>query len=60
LTGLPVGSSWALMTLDGRVVQSGMGRTQDVVNVSGIRNGMYLIRVASSQGSSTQRVLIQH
>lgn len=60
LAGLPRGSSWAMLTLDGRVVQSGMGRVQDVIHLSGMQGGIYLIRVASSDGVSTQRVLVQH
>ncbi|MDA0939593.1 MAG: T9SS type A sorting domain-containing protein [Bacteroidetes bacterium] len=60
LAGLPRGSSWAMLTLDGRVVQSGMARVQDVIRLSGMQGGIYLIRVASSEGVSTQRVLVQH
>lgn len=60
LAGLPLGSSWTMLTLDGRVVQSGMGRVQDVIHLSGMRGGVYLIQVASSKGVSTQRVLVQH
>ena len=60
LAGLPVGSSWAMLTLDGRVVQSGMGRVQDVIHLSDMPGGVYLIQVASSKGVSFQRVLVQH
>lgn len=60
LAGLPVGSSWAMLTLDGRVVQSGMGRVQDVIHLSEMPGGVYLIQVASSKGVSFQRVLVQH
>ena len=60
LAGLPVGSSWAMLTLDGRVLQSGMGRVQDVIHLSEMPGGVYLIQVASSKGVSFQRVLVQH
>ena len=60
LAGLPVGSSWAMLTLEGRVVQSGMGRVQDVIHLSEMPGGVYLIQVASSKGVSFQRVLVQH
>ena len=60
LAGLPVGSSWAMLTLEGRVVQSGMGRLQDVIHLSEMPGGVYLIQVASSKGVSFQRVLVQH
>ena len=60
LTSLPVGSSWAMLTLDGRVVQSGMGRVQDVIHLSDMPGGVYLLQVASSKGVSSQRVLVQH
>ena len=60
LAGLPVGSSWAMLTLEGRVVQSGMGHVQDVIHLSEMPGGVYLIQVASSKGVSFQRVLVQH
>ena len=60
LAGLPVGNSWAMLTLDGRVLQSGMGRVQDVIHLSEMPGGVYLIQVASSKGVSFQRVLVQH
>ena len=59
LTGLPIGHSWALLAMDGRILEHGRGQSRVVVNVSHLPHGMYMVRVASAQGTSVQRVLVQ-
>ena len=60
LQGLPLGSAWALVGLQGQVVAQGQGQVREVVHTGNFANGVYVLRVANNQGLTFKQVLIQH
>ena len=60
LQGLPLGSAWALVGLQGQVVAQGKGQVREVVHTGNFANGVYVLRVANNQGLTFKQVLIQH
>ena len=60
IQGLPLGSAWSLVGLQGQVVAEGRGQQREVVRTGNFANGMYVLRVANNQGLTFKQVLIQH
>ena len=60
LQGLPLGSAWALVGLQGQIVAQGQGQVREVVHTGNFANGVYVLRVANNQGLTFKQVLIQH
>jgi len=60
IQGLPLGSAWSLVGLQGQVVAEGRGQQREVVRTGNFANGVYVLRVANNQGLTFKQVLIQH
>lgn len=53
--------NYAIMTLNGQVVASGaLVHGQNDVTTAALPNGVYIVRVASEQGESMQKLAIRH
>ena len=54
--------TYQLTDLSGRVILSGSGIAEATVDVSGLADGLYLIRIGSkeSMGQVTRKLLIRH
>lgn len=60
IQGLPHGSAWSLVGLQGQIVAKGQGQAREVVHTNNLANGVYVLRVANNQGLTFKQVLIQH
>lgn len=60
MQGVPLGSAWSLVGLQGQVVAEGRGQQRAVVRTSDFANGVYVLRVANKEGLTFKQILIQH
>ena len=60
LHGLPLGASWALINTQGQTMATGQGLRREVIQVSDVASGMYLLQVTDHNGTTARRVNVQH
>ena len=60
LHGLSLGASWALINMQGQTMATGQGLRREVIQVSDVASGMYLLQVTDHNGTTARRVNVQH
>ena len=59
ISALPAGSQWALLSMEGKLLLDGLPREAESIDVSDFAPGMYVVRVTTSAGTQTRKVLIR-
>ena len=58
LRNVTAGATWSVVTLDGRILNHGLGGALTTIDVSGLSRGIYLVRVESADHPVTQKPLV--